>query len=42
LRNWCKEKPNLYEKVMKEFAFDAMVEKSEQNLKELKELQKEF
>ncbi|MGE4511340.1 MAG: hypothetical protein AB7D43_09600 [Sulfurimonadaceae bacterium] len=42
LRNWRKDKPNLYEIVMKGFAFDAMVEKSEENLKELKELQKAF
>ena len=42
IRNWRREKPNLYEIVMKGFAFDAMVEQSEQNLKELKELQREF
>jgi transcriptional regulator with XRE-family HTH domain len=42
IRNWRKDKPNLYEIVMKGFAFDAMVEKSEENLKELKELQQEF
>lgn len=36
--NWEKFKPNLYKTVMKGLAFDEMIEKSEQNLNELKEL----
>lgn len=42
LYNWEKNKPNLYKTVMKGLAFDDMIEKAEQNLKELKELQENF
>ncbi|MDD2652212.1 MAG: hypothetical protein PHX44_04090 [Sulfurimonas sp.] len=42
LYNWEKFKPNLYKTVMKGLAFDEMIEKSEQNLNELKELKKKF
>ncbi len=38
LRNWRKEKPYLYEIIMKGFAFDALLDKLEKNLHELKEL----
>lgn len=40
LYNWEKDKPNLYKTVMKGLAFDEMIEKSEKNLQELKELKK--
>jgi len=40
LYNWKKSKPNLYKTVMKGLAFDDFIEKSEKNLEELKELQK--
>jgi len=42
LRNWKKDKPKLYEMIMKGFAFDEFIEKSDQNLDELKELKKKF
>jgi hypothetical protein len=42
LYNWEKNKPNLYKTVMKGLAFDDMIEKAEQNLSELKELQNNF
>jgi len=42
LRNWKKDKPKLYEMIMKGFAFDALIEKSDKNLDELKELKKKF
>ncbi len=42
IRNWKKQKPKLYEIVMKGFAFDEFIEKSDQNLDELKELKKKF
>ncbi len=42
LYNWEKNKPNLYKTVMKGLAFDDMIEKAEQNLSELKELQESF
>jgi predicted transcriptional regulator len=38
IRNWRKYKPKLYEIVMKGFAFDEFIQKSEKNLEELKEL----
>lgn len=38
LYNWEKDKPNLYKTVMKGLAFDDLVEKSEKNLEDLKEL----
>jgi hypothetical protein len=42
IRNWKKQKPKLYEIVMKGFAFDEFIEKSDKNLDELKELKKKF
>ncbi|PPK60727.1 hypothetical protein B0F89_11742 [Malaciobacter marinus] len=42
LRNWKKDKTKLYEIVIKGFAFDEFIEKSEKNLEELKKIQKEF
>lgn len=42
IRNWRTHKPKLYEIVLKGFAFDEFVEKSEQNLSELKELQSKY
>ncbi|WP_404318082.1 hypothetical protein [Malaciobacter canalis] len=42
LRNWKKDKAKLYEIVIKGFAFDEFIEKSEKNLEELKKIQKEF
>ncbi|MEA1956460.1 MAG: hypothetical protein U9N02_08210 [Campylobacterota bacterium] len=41
LRNWKKYKPNLYEIIMKGFAFNDIIKKTEQNLDELKLLEKE-
>jgi hypothetical protein len=41
-RYWRQKKPNLYKTVMKGLAFDEMIEKSEQNLNELKELKEKF
>lgn len=42
LYNWEKYKPNLYKTVMKGLAFDELIEKSEKNLSELKELKEKF
>lgn len=42
LRNWKKNKPKLYEIVMKGFAFDEMVEQSKENYEKAKELKKKF
>lgn len=42
LRNWRKEKPYLYEIVMKGFAFEEAVKKARQNADELKALEEEF
>lgn len=42
LRNWRKEKPYLYEIVMKGFAFEEAVKKAQQNADELKALGEEF
>ena len=42
IRNWKKDRPKLYEIVMKGFAFDEMIEKSEKNLEELRELKDKF
>ena len=39
LRNWRKNKPNLYKIIMLGFAFDDVVEKSKENYEELKNLQ---
>ena len=38
LRNWRKNKPNLYNIIMKGFAFEDAVQKSRQNYEELKNL----
>ena len=42
LRNWRKEKPKLYEIVMKGFAFEEVVKKIQQNADELKALEEQF
>lgn len=42
LRNWRKDKPYLYEIVLKGFAFEDAVKKSKQNYEELRELEKSF
>lgn len=42
IRNWKKDKPRLYEIVMKGFAFEEAVKKAQQNADELKELEKKF
>jgi len=42
LRNWRKEKPYLYEIVMKGFAFDEIVDKAQQNADEIRELKEKF
>lgn len=42
LRNWKKEKPRLYEIIMKGFAFEEAVKKAQQNADELKALEEEF
>ena len=41
LRNWQKNKPNLYRIVMLGFAFEEAVKKSKENYEELKRLAKE-
>lgn len=42
LRNWRKEKPKLYEIVMKGFAFEEVVKKAQQNADELRALEEQF
>ncbi|MBE0515487.1 hypothetical protein [Sulfurimonas sp.] len=42
IRNWRDKKPNLYKTIMKGLAFDELIDKSEQNLTELKELKEKF
>ena len=42
LYNWQKFKPNLYKTVMLGLMVEEIIEKSEKNLEELKELKKEF
>lgn len=42
LRNWRKDKPKLYEVIMKGFAFDEAVDKAQQNADELKDLKEKF
>jgi len=42
LRNWRKEKPYLYEIVIKGFAFEDVIEKSKKNYEELIELENNF
>ena len=38
LRNWRKEKPNLYKTVIKGFEFDKTVEEARQHYEKLKEI----
>ena len=42
LRNWRKEKPYLYEIIMKGFAFEEAVKKAQENADELKALEESF
>lgn len=42
LRNWRKEKPYLYEIIMKGFAFEEVVKKAQENADELKALEESF
>ena len=42
IRNWRREKPKLYEIIMKGFAFEEAVKKAQQNADELKALEEEF
>ncbi len=42
LRKWRKEKPYLYEIIMKGFAFEEAVKKAQQNADELKALEESF
>lgn len=42
IRNWRRDKPKLYEMIMKGFAFDEAVQKAQQNADDLKELAKSF
>ncbi len=42
IRNWKKDKPYLYEIIMKGFAFEEAVKKAQQNADELKALEEEF
>ncbi|MFA7084400.1 MAG: hypothetical protein WC141_07685 [Arcobacteraceae bacterium] len=42
LRNWRKEKPKLYEIVMKGFAFDEIVEQSKASYEKAKEIKEKF
>ncbi|MCX6077173.1 MAG: hypothetical protein NTW78_09880 [Campylobacterales bacterium] len=42
IRNWRKQKPKLYEIVIKGFAFDEIVEQSRVSYEKAKELQDKF
>lgn len=42
LRNWRREKPHLYEIVMKGFAFDEIVEAQKESYEKAKELKGKF
>lgn len=42
IRNWKKDKPYLYEIIMKGFAFEEAIKKTQQNADELKALGEEF
>ena len=42
IRNWKKDKPKLYEIVMKGFAFEEAVKKAQVNADELKALEEKF
>ena len=42
IRNWKKDKPKLYEIVMKGFVFEEAVKKAQENADELKALEEKF
>lgn len=42
IRNWRKNKPELYEIVVKGFAFDEVVEQSKKSYEEAKALQEKY
>jgi len=42
LRNWRKNKPNLYKIIMLGFAFEEAVKKTKENYEELKKLEEEI
>ena len=42
IRNWKKDKPKLYEIVMKGFAFEEAVKKAQENADELKALEEQY
>ena len=42
LYNWQKNKPNLYKTVMKGLAFDELIQKLEQDIKKLKNIENEL
>ena len=42
IRNWKKDKPKLYEIVMKGFAFEEALKKAQENADELKALEEKF
>ena len=42
IRNWKKDKPKLYEIVMKGFSFEEAVKKAQENADELKALEEKF
>ncbi|MCT7466357.1 hypothetical protein N5T78_07190 [Aliarcobacter cryaerophilus] len=42
IRNWKKDKPKLYEIVLKGFAFEEAVKKAQENADELKALEEKF
>lgn len=42
LRNWRKNKPKLYEIVMKGFAFEEVVKKAQQSAEDLKALEEKY
>ena len=42
LRNWKKNKPNLYKIIMLGFAFEDVIKKTKENYEELKKLEEEI
>jgi len=42
IRNWKKNKPKLYEQIMKGFAFDEIVEQSKKSYEEAKAIQEKY
>jgi len=42
IRNWKKNKPKLYEQIMKGFAFDEIVDQSKKSYEEAKALQEKY